>query len=100
MTDEDRLLLNELKASVQRLFQEYEKLKAENGLLMGNVALLTEKISVLEREKNDLIGQNESIRIASRILAGEDKGGEARKRINKLVREIDKCIALLNSNER
>jgi hypothetical protein len=34
MTDEDRLLLNELKASVQRLFQEYEKLKAENELLM------------------------------------------------------------------
>ncbi len=100
MTDEDRLLLNELKASVQRLFQEYEKLKAENELLMGNVALLTGKISGLEHEKDDLVRENEKIRLANRILAGDDKDGEAKKRINKLVREIDKCIALLNGNER
>jgi hypothetical protein len=100
MTDEDRLLLNELKASVQRLFQEYEKLKAENELLMGNVALLTGKISGLEHEKDGLIRENEKIRIANRILAGDDKDGEAKKRINTLVREIDKCIALLNGNER
>jgi predicted RNase H-like nuclease (RuvC/YqgF family) len=100
MTDEDRLLLNELKASVQRLFQEYEKLKAENELLMGNVALLTGKISGLEHENDGLMRENEKIRIANRILTGDDKDGEAKKRINKLVREIDKCIALLNSNER
>jgi hypothetical protein len=100
MTDEDRLLLNELKASVHRLFQEYEKLKAENELLMGNLALLTGKISGLEHEKDDLIRENEKIRLANRILAGDDKDGEAKKRINKLVREIDKCIALLNGNER
>jgi hypothetical protein len=99
MTDEDRLLLNELKASVHRLFQEYEKLKAENELLMGNLALLTGKISGLEHEKDDLIRENEKIRLANRILAGDDKDGEAKKRINKLVREIDKCIALLNGNE-
>jgi len=100
MTDEDRLLLNELKASVQRLFQEYEKLKAENELLMGNMALLTGKISRIEHEKDGLMRENEKIRIANRILTGDDKDGEAKKRINKLVREIDKCIALLNSNER
>ena len=100
MTEEDRLLLNELKTSVHRLFQEYEKLKAEKELLMGSVTLLTEKIKVLEHEKNDLTGHIEKYKIANRLLAEEDKGGEARKRINKLVREIDKCIALLNSNER
>jgi chromosome segregation ATPase len=100
MTDEDRLLLNELKAGVQRLFNEYEKLKSDNEVLMRNITLLSGKISGLEHEKNELNRQYENMKIANRILSGEDVDGEAKKRINKLVREIDKCIALLNSNER
>jgi predicted nucleic acid-binding Zn-ribbon protein len=96
MTDEYRLLLNELRASVQRLFQEYEKLKAEKKALEGNVSVLTQEIARLEQEKTDLSQKLEKMKIANRILAGNDTDGEAKKRINTLVREIDKCIALLN----
>ncbi|MCA1758399.1 MAG: hypothetical protein LC658_01400 [Bacteroidales bacterium] len=96
MTDEDRLLLNELRANVQRLFQEYEKLKAEKKMLEGSVSVLTQEIARLEQEKTDLGQKIEKMKVANRILAGNDKDGEAKKRINTLVREIDKCIALLN----
>ncbi|WP_372950707.1 hypothetical protein, partial [Mariniphaga sp.] len=96
MTEEDRLLLNELKANVQRMFQEYEKLKAEKKALQGSVSVLTQEIARLEQEKTDLGEKMEKMIIANRILAGNDKDGEAKRRINTLVREIDKCIALLN----
>lgn len=96
MTDEDRLLLNELRANVQRLFQEYEKLKAEKKMLEGNVSVLTQEIARLEQEKANLGQKMEKMKIANRILAANDKDGEAKKRINTLIREIDKCIALLN----
>jgi predicted nucleic acid-binding Zn-ribbon protein len=96
MTDEDRLFLNELRANVQLLFQEYENLKAEKKALEGNVSVLTREIARLEQEKTDLSQKIEKIKIANRVLAGNDRNGEARKKINTLVREIDKCIALLN----
>ena len=96
MTDEDRLLLNELRANVQWLFQEYEKLKAEKKMLEGSVSVLTQEIARLEQEKTNLGQKMEKMKVANRILAENDKDGEAKKRINTLVREIDKCIALLN----
>jgi predicted nucleic acid-binding Zn-ribbon protein len=96
MTDEDRLLLNELRAKVHGLFQEYENRKAEIKALEGKVSVLTQEIARLEQEKTVLDQKNEKLKIANRILAGKDMDGEAKKRINTLVREIDKCIALLN----
>jgi len=96
MTDEDRLLLNELRANVQRLFQEYEGLKFEKKALEGSVSVLTQEIARLEQEKTDLGQKVEKMKVANHILAGNDKDGEAKKRITTLVREIDKCIALLN----
>lgn len=96
MTDEDRLLLNELRANVQRLFQEFENLNAEKQALEGRVSVLTQEIVRLEQKNTDLSQKIEKMKIANRILAGNDKEGEAKKRINILVREIDKCIALLN----
>ncbi len=96
MTDEDRLLLNELKANVQRLFQEYVHLKTVNESLEENVAVLTNEIAHLQTEKNDLNRKYENIRIANHLLSGKDKDGEAKRKINNIVREIDKCIALLN----
>ena len=96
MTGEDRLLLNELRASVQRLFQEYDKLKTEKEMLENNVAALTHEIARVEQDKAELIRKNERMKFANHILSGKDQDGEAKKRINILLREIDKCIALLN----
>lgn len=96
MTEEDRLLLKELKANVQRLFQEYERLKAVNHSLETRAADLNKEIARLQDEKDVLYSQKESIKLANQILSGKDENGEAKRKINKLVREIDKCIALLN----
>jgi len=96
MTDEDSLLLNELRANVERLFHDFNELEAENKLLIEKVAALKETIASLEEEKAELGRKNEKIRIANLLLAGSDKNSEAKRKINIIVREIDKCIALLN----
>ncbi len=96
MTGEDQLLLNELKANVQQLFRQYGELRAEKDKLDDTILVLTQKIARLEQEKNELGQQIDKIKLANRILSGKDEDGEAKKRINTLIREIDKCIALLN----
>ncbi|MCD6354520.1 MAG: hypothetical protein J7L95_03135 [Prolixibacteraceae bacterium] len=96
MTEEDRLLLNELKVNVEKLFQEFFNLEEEKRTLEASVLNLKNDIKKLEQEKIEFSRKNEQMRIATHLLSGVDENREAKQKINKLVREIDKCIALLN----
>lgn len=96
MTEEDRTLLIDLSANIKRLFQEYKALKSENRMLMDRMNVLNGEVVRNEQEIKELKEKIEKITIANRILAGNDKDGVAKKRINTLIREIDRCIALLN----
>ncbi len=96
MTNEDNLLLDELKANTERLFQEFNNLENEIKSLENRVLGLNSDIELLEKDKLELSRKNEQLKIATHLLSGVDENREAKQKINKLVREIDKCIALLN----
>jgi regulator of replication initiation timing len=96
MTEEDSILLNDLKANTGRLFREFEALENQIGLLENQIQDLKKEIKSLKEEKSELSQKNEQLRIATLLLSGVDENREAKKKINRLVREIDKCIALLN----
>lgn len=96
MTEEDRLLLTELKANIQQVFKEYNNLETEKNLMEEKMLALKKEVEILEQEKSELGRKNEQLKIATHILSGVDENREAKQKINKLVREIDKCIALLN----
>ncbi|HKJ80014.1 MAG TPA: hypothetical protein VKA10_10785 [Prolixibacteraceae bacterium] len=96
MTDEDRLLLIDLKANLQQLFQEVEVLEKDKKMLENDRITLKNELDRLKQEKIILSQEQEKLKIANRILSGNDGDKQAKQRINKIVREIDKCIALLN----
>jgi len=96
MTEEERILLNELKANTKQLFQAFHKLEAEKKKLEEQLAFLKNEIARIEGEKTELGRRNDSLEMANRILSGKDENHEASKRMNKVLREIDKCISLLN----
>ena len=96
MTEEDNLLLNDLKANTQRLFHEFANLEKEITLLENKVLELNSDIKILKKDKLALSQKNEQLKIATHLLSGVDENREAKQKINILVREIDKCIALLN----
>ncbi|MCF6357759.1 MAG: hypothetical protein L3J54_08120 [Draconibacterium sp.] len=96
MTEEDNLLLSNLRANTQQLFHEFNNLENEVKSLENKVLDLKTDIELLEKDKLDLSRKNEQLKIATLLLSGVDENGEAKQKINRLVREIDKCIALLN----
>jgi regulator of replication initiation timing len=96
MTEEDDILLNDLKANTQQLFREFTNLENQIKLLANEVLDLKSAIKLLEEEKLDLGQKNEQMKIANLLLSGVDEKGQAKQKINRLVREVDKCIALLN----
>lgn len=96
MTDEEQLLLNSLKLNVQQFFEEFARVENEKKELEKNVLNLKHEIELLQGEKTEISRRNEQLRLAAHLLSGVDENREAKQKINKLIREIDKCIALLN----
>ncbi|MBK6283975.1 MAG: hypothetical protein IPF54_16155 [Draconibacterium sp.] len=96
MTDEEQLLLNNLKLNVQQFFEEFARVENEKKELEKNVLKLKHEIELLKNEKTEISRRNEQLKLATHLLSGVDENREAKQKINKLIREIDKCIALLN----
>lgn len=96
MTDEDQLLLIALKQNSQHLFRLYNGLEQKYLTLRNELETLQKKINKLEQEGLDLRHKNEQLKIANQMLSGKTENSEAKQKINSLIREIDKCIALLN----
>jgi len=96
MTEEEQNLLNNLKDNLQQFFNEFTSVENEKAELEENVLNLKHEIEVLQQEKSELSHKIEQLRLATHLLSGVDENREAKQKINKLVREIDKCIALLN----
>jgi uncharacterized protein (DUF3084 family) len=96
MTEEDRLLLIDLKQNTQHLFELCHQFEEEKKMLQEELKALQSKIESLEQERLELGKKNEQLKVANQLLSGTDENLEAKQKINSLIREIDKCIALLN----
>lgn len=96
MTEEEQNLLNNLKINVQQFFNEFAIVESDKTVLEKKVLNLKHEIELLKKEKSELSQKIEQLRLATHILSGVDENREAKQKINKLIREIDKCISLLN----
>jgi hypothetical protein len=55
-----------------------------------------EKLETLTREKEDLDHRYNTLKLAKSLTGDGKDSQDAKLKINRIVREIDKCIALLN----
>jgi len=85
-----------LKDKLSVVMDAFDKLQAVNSQLLAEKDKLTEAI----REKDDTIEQLErkveTLVVAKSFVSSSEDTHDGKLKINKIVREIDKCIALLN----
>lgn len=96
MTDPEKNLLFEFNLKVKQIIAKHENLKQEKQQLRGKIESLEETINHLRQENSLLEQKYENVKMAKMLVASDDNNKDAKSRIQKLVREIDKCIALLN----
>lgn len=88
--------LNQLELGVQNLLHNKGKLDEKVETLENRVNTLEAELIEKNEAVRDLMHQMEILKMAKNMVAGEDDGKETKQKINVLLREIDKCIALLN----
>jgi len=96
MAVEQSVILDHLKNKVQKVFNLYDRLKSENAALLKEKNELEKKLKDKESEIEFLKNKHNKLKIAKSILASSGDKHDARIKINRIVREIDNCIALLN----
>lgn len=88
--------INELRSNITRLIALYEAEKQRADSLASKLSVSEGEILKYREQITDLNLQIDNQRLMSAFLAGGDKE-QAKERISRLIREIDKCIKLLES---
>jgi len=96
MTEQDQILLDDFKAGLRLLIHRHDRLKAEKRQLEDQLESLRKELSALKAENDELLMKYDNLKIARVLSVSDNDKQQAKQRINKIVREIDKCIAQLN----
>lgn len=96
MTNKYEELVLAFESKLRKLISEYQTLQEQNNKLKAD----------LERKHNDLMHAHQEVlevrknynhlRTSLNLGVSDEERLESKKRIDKMVREIDKCLALLN----
>ena len=90
---EELIILNR---KLDELLDRYSTLKREVDDLKNSNKALKTMLQDKEEKINELEIKYERIKLSGALLGGGENANEAKKKITELVREIDRCVALLN----
>lgn len=96
MTEREIAIVKELKEKLNRLIELYLKVKNENVLLNDELSSAQVRMRELTFLNEELIKKHENLKLAKSLIGADEDSRNAKNKINKIVREIDQCIAMLN----
>jgi predicted nucleic acid-binding Zn-ribbon protein len=96
MTGQGYEELKILNSKLDELFNRYNNLKSELANLMNANEELKAVLHERESRIKELELKYERVKITGALLGDGENALEAKRKISDLVREIDKCVALLN----
>lgn len=97
MTDEERRQLKRFDAKVRHLLEQYAILEKENLDLYAELEKKDADIERLTSEVNQCKRDYSTLKLAKMIEVSDSDLKDAKQRITRLVREVNKCIGLLNA---
>ena len=96
MTDEEKKLLSTVEARLRHLIYLHDELKRENAELKQLLQAKEEECGKVRADYKELENNYTNLKTATTISLNGSDVKETKLRLSKLVREVDKCIALLN----
>ena len=88
-------MIEKLKKRIQQLISAYETERAEHQRLQTELDKAMIQNEAYRKQITELERTIDNLKLADAFKAGNADNAEARKKIDKLIREIDKCITLM-----
>ncbi len=96
MTEEEKKLLNTFETQLRHLIYLHGELKRENAELKRLLDLEKLRNEKVQAQYDELEVSYTNLKTATAISLNGSDVKETKLRLSKLVREVDKCITLLN----
>ncbi|OFY76732.1 MAG: hypothetical protein A2V46_15165 [Bacteroidetes bacterium RBG_19FT_COMBO_42_7] len=96
MSDQGFEELTLLNKKLEELFERYNDLRTKNKELKNENEVLERYLQESGEKLKELEIKYERIKISGALMGEGESAVEAKQKINELVREIDRCVALLN----
>lgn len=98
MTNEESLLLRAFEAKAQRMINALAAARDEANTLRSQLAEHEQQIDALRKEL-DACQTNYSNLRSARLIASTGDIEDTRKRIQALIRQVNKCITILSNGD-
>ena len=89
-------LATRLKTKIEELVSRYETLDRENADLKARLSRCERELDKKDTKLNELERQLDTIRLKEAFLGTSEDRAQARRKVARLIKEIDACVALLN----
>jgi len=99
MTNEEKKKLNTFEARVRQLILQYQSLQSEVEHLNNIIADKEHEIEELNNLVESYKQNYQHLKMAKYMEISDGDIKEAKRRMTRLVREVNKCIGLLSSEE-
>ena len=96
MTNRYEELINAFEKRLRKLISEYKSLQEQNAILKAELDRKQTDLMHAYQEVLELRKNYDHLQIARNLGGSETEKAESKQRITKMVREIDKCLALLD----
>ncbi len=90
-------LLMRVETRTRQLLIEYRQLLADLDAAHLQIAQKQQEIDILKQEREEALQRYERLKMAKYIDMADDDIKDIHGRIRKMVRNVDKCIALLKT---
>ena len=90
-------MLNEIKSNFEKLIALYEAQRERADALAAELEKERSANDACRKQIDDLKDQVRTLELKGAFMSGGDSSS-AREKIDKLIREIDKCISLLEKD--
>lgn len=96
MNNEYQIVINELKNNINNIITLYKKQKEINKELSIEVNNLTNELQDFKEKFYETEKKYNNLKMAKLIESDSISSQEAKIKLNRIIREVDNCIALIN----
>ena len=91
--------INQFATRVRQMILQYQSVTKQNEDLCRQVADQQERIAELEAQLQQQRNDYDSLKLARMVEITDGDMQSAQKRLAKLIRDVDKCITLINEKQ-
>ncbi len=96
MNEEYNKLITRMNGNIQKLILLYKEEKGKNVKLSSEVDSLNNELNIYKAKYQEFEKKYDNLKLAKSLDGNTTDEREARLKLNRIIREIDNCIALLN----